>query len=151
VIYAEDIAVGRRYEFGSHTLSREEILGFAREWDPLYLHADEAAAEAGPFGGLIASGIHTLAVYMRLAAPAIWQHTAMVAGRALREIQFPRPVRPGTTVTGHLEWREVRPRPSGDAIVTAYAELHEAPAGPQVFSILVEVVMAGRGQPGTPR
>ena len=146
MIYAEDITVGERFAFGRHTVSREEILSFAREWDPLFLHVDEAAAAAGPFGGLIASGIHTLGVYMRLAAPAVWLHTAILAGRALREIRFPRPVRPGTTLTGHLEWREVRPRPSGDAIVVAYAELHEAPAGPEVFSILVEVVMAGRGR-----
>src|ERR1700758_1916646 len=139
-MYAEDITVGQRFPFGDHTVTREEILSFAREWDPLYLHVDEAAAAAGPFGGLIASGIHTLPVYLRLAAPAGWLHTAMVAGRSLREIRFPRPVRPGTTLTGHLEWREVRPRPSGDAIVIAYAELHEAPCGPAGFSVSVAVV-----------
>jgi acyl dehydratase len=145
VIYAEDLVAPRRFELGRHTVTREEIVAFAAEWDPLPMHVDEAAAQAGPFGGLIASGLHTLGVYQRLAVPVVWREMAIIAGRTLREIRMMRPVRPDTTLTGHVEWREVQPRAAGDAVLISYAELCEAPDGPAVFSVLVELVVAGRG------
>jgi acyl dehydratase len=144
LIHAEDIAEGQRVEFGVHTVSREEILSFGRAWAPLPLHADERAAASGPFGGLIANGIHTMGIYQRLAVAALWRRTAVIAGRTLREIELLRPVRPGTTLTGHLELREIRPRPNGDAMVAAHAELREAPSGPVVFRLVVDVLVSGR-------
>ncbi len=61
--YGEDLAVGTVYQLGTHTVSEAEQLDFAAQWDPQDFHTDADAAAAGPFGGLIASGIHTLSIY----------------------------------------------------------------------------------------
>lgn len=143
VLYAADLTAGQRFAFGSYTITGDEMVAFARSWDPLPLHTDQAAAAAGPFGGLIASGVQTIAIYQRLAVPALWSRIAVIAGRTLREIQLTRPVRPGMTLTGHAELIEVRPRDNGDATIATRAVLHEAHGGPELFTLVAEVLIAG--------
>ena len=58
-IYFEDFKVGQVIELGSCTVSKDEIIAFARKFDPQPFHIDEAAAERSIYGGLIASGMHT--------------------------------------------------------------------------------------------
>ena len=70
--FFEDIAIGARDEIGSHTFTAEEIKRFASAFDPQPFHIDEEAAEASHFGGLIASGWHSQAVWMKLNV-AHWQ------------------------------------------------------------------------------
>ena len=100
VVTADDLAVGDRIPFGSRTLSEDEILAFARDWDPQWLHTDPAAAAAGHHGGVIASGIHTLAVLQRLCVEALYSRWAVIAGRGFDRLRFTAPVRPGDTLTG---------------------------------------------------
>ena len=64
--FFEDIAVGERHRIGSHVFAAEEIKRFASAFDPHPFHTDEAAAESSHFGGLCASGWHTLAIWMQL-------------------------------------------------------------------------------------
>ena len=64
--YWEDFEVGHEAEHGSRAVTEEEIVAFAREYDPQPFHLDPEAAAASPFGGLIASGWHTAAIYMGL-------------------------------------------------------------------------------------
>ena len=64
--YFEDYALGTTYECGSVSVDQASIIAFAKEFDPQPFHVDPAAASAGPFGGLIASGWHTAALVMRL-------------------------------------------------------------------------------------
>src|SRR5579864_7087969 len=64
--YFEDYAPGSTYECGSVSVDEASIVAFAKEFDPQPFHVDPAAAAAGPFGGLIASGWHTAALVMRL-------------------------------------------------------------------------------------
>ncbi len=59
--YFEDYRAGATYEYGSVTVTEEEIIRFASQYDPQSLHADPVAAKQGPFGGLVASGWHTAA------------------------------------------------------------------------------------------
>ena len=84
VLYAEDLVEGVVYELGIHRVSAAEIVEFGRSWDPLPMHVDEHAARRSPLGGLIASGIHTLAIYQRLQADALIARLAVVAGREVR-------------------------------------------------------------------
>src|SRR5262249_20279147 len=63
--YFEDIAVGERASFGSYTFTSAEIKSFAARFDPQPFHLDEAAAAQSPYGALMASGWHTIAVWMR--------------------------------------------------------------------------------------
>src|SRR5690625_1839336 len=66
LIYWEDVEVGPLMEYGSITVTRDAIIDFARRFDPQTYHVDEAAARAHRFGGLVASGLHTSSMCMRL-------------------------------------------------------------------------------------
>src|ERR1700678_2806096 len=66
--YFEDYQEGAVYEYGYATVAQGELVAFARRFDPQPIHADAEFAAAGPFGGLIASGWHTGAIFMRLFA-----------------------------------------------------------------------------------
>lgn len=121
--YADDLSPGQRIELGHHTLTEGDIVDFARLWDPIAIHAEPDVAAHGPFGGVIASGLQTLAVYQRLAVEALWSGFAGGIGKGF-EIRFRRPVPVDTTLTGHITVRDVAARPErGDAEVTLDAEL----------------------------
>ena len=71
MLHLDDLAPGQVYPLGRRTLGRDEIIAFAREWDPQPFHLDEAAAAASIYGGMIASGWHTVCVFMRLFADGL--------------------------------------------------------------------------------
>ena len=92
--YFEDYPVGAVYAGGPVTVSEEEILEFARRYDPQPMHVDKAAAESGQFGGLIASGWHTGSLMMQL----LVRHfvpPGNLASPGLDELRWRLPVRPG--------------------------------------------------------
>lgn len=122
-IYADDLHIGQKFAFSRYFVSEDDIVEYARQWDPVYIHADPVAAHSGPLVGVIASGLHTLAIYQRLAVEALWSRFAGGVGRSF-DVHFRRPVRPGTTLTGSATVESVTPRPErGDAIVLVSAEL----------------------------
>lgn len=90
----EDYVPGSVYEFGHTSLSEDEIVDFARTYDPQQIHTDPTWAVTGPFGGLIASGMQTMAACMRLYVDHYISRVASLASPGLDEIRFPRPVRP---------------------------------------------------------
>ncbi|MCC9069695.1 MaoC/PaaZ C-terminal domain-containing protein [Arthrobacter cryoconiti] len=63
---AEHLPVGQSVDLGSHSVSEAEIIRFASEWDSQYFHTDPETAHESHFGGLIASGLHTLSIFQRL-------------------------------------------------------------------------------------
>lgn len=81
IVYADDLQPGQRHELGIHTVSESELVDFASQWDPQAFHVDRAAAESGAFGGLIASGIHSLAIAQRLAVSSVLTSWSVIAGR----------------------------------------------------------------------
>ena len=91
----EDFTPGWVFEHGERTLSEEDIVRFAREWDPQRYHADPQAAKQTPFGGLIASGWQSCAVLMRLMCDAYLNESSCVGSPGIDEIRFLQPVRPG--------------------------------------------------------
>ena len=91
----EDYTSGAVYEFGHVSLNQTEIVAFARDYDPQPIHTDPEWSATGPFGGLIASGVHTIAVCMRLYVDHYISHVASLASPGLDELRWPRPVRPG--------------------------------------------------------
>lgn len=94
----EDFEVGRVFEHGARTLSEEDIVRFAREWDPQRYHTDPQAAKDTPFGGLIASGWQSCGVLMRLMCDAYLNQSSCVGSPGIDEIRFLKPVRPGDTL-----------------------------------------------------
>ena len=91
----DDFTPGWTYESGSRTLSAEEIVRFAREYDPQIFHTDEQGAKATPFGGLIASGWQTCGVMMRLMCDGYLVESACLGSPGLDELRWLKPVRPG--------------------------------------------------------
>ena len=93
--YFEDYPVGMVSEFGEIAVTADEIIEFARRYDPQDMHTDPLAAEHGMFGGLIASGWHTASMMMRLYADNYLPKAASIASPGIDELRWPRPVRPG--------------------------------------------------------
>ncbi len=98
-LYYEDFAVGRIDELGSVTVTAEEIVEFAREFDPQPFHIDEKAAEGTRYGGLIASGWHTCGIAMRLIAEGLLARSAALGAPGVEECRWLVPVRPGDTLS----------------------------------------------------
>ena len=107
--YLEDFKPGEVIPLGSRTLTKEAIVGFAREFDPQAFHTDEEAAKQSAFGGLIASGWHTGSVLMRLLYDGVLRNTVSFGSPGIDEMRWLRPVRPGDTLTGRLTVLEVIP------------------------------------------
>jgi acyl dehydratase len=105
MIYWEDAEIGQRRELGSYTFSEEEIVRFAKKYDPQPFHVDAQAAKRSIFGGLIASGWHTAAIWMKLSiAERVRMRGTSPLMRAgvspgYEDMRWMKPVRPGMTLT----------------------------------------------------
>lgn len=111
-LFFEDLKLGDVIESQSVTLTESQIMDFALAWDPQPFHVSRTGAEASMFDGVIASGIHTLALTFRL----VWQggplqHTN-VGGTGMDNLRWPRPVRAGDTLRATAEVAELRPSSS---------------------------------------
>ncbi len=107
--YFDDLKPGLRFESLGKTLSEAEILDFAFRYDPQPFHMDVAYAEAGPYGGLIASGIQTIAVALRMFFQAgIFAPEISLGSPGVDELRWLQPVRPGDTIRASGEILEVR-------------------------------------------
>ena len=132
VEWFDDLKLGMRFKSeGTVTVSRDDILRFASEFDPQPFHLDEAAAEKSILGGLAASGWHTAALAMRLAITARPFGPHPLFGAGVDELRWLKPVRPGDTLRLEGEVIELIPsktRPQGIARVkwTAFNQNGEA-------------------------
>jgi acyl dehydratase len=108
-LYFEDFEPGQVLELGSRLVTAEEIVSFARQWDPQPFHVDPEAAEASVFGGLIASGWHTGAMWMRLYVDSTLGKAASMGSPGVEELRWLAPVRPGDTLHGRLTVLEATP------------------------------------------
>ena len=107
-LYLEDFTVGRRFTSAAHTLDADQIKAFARQFDPQPFHLDEKAAETSFFHGLAASGWHTAAITMSLLVKSGMPIAGGLIG-AGGELKWPRPTRPGDTLTVESEVLAVTP------------------------------------------
>ena len=107
IVYFEDVQIGDRSEFGPVSVSREEVLAFAGEFDPQPFHLSDEAAQRTHFGSIAASGWHTTALSMKMMVAA-WQknpgvQAASLGALGVDELRWLRPVRPGDTLRGTSE------------------------------------------------
>lgn len=142
LLYAEDLRAGDWMDLGRVTATETEIVEFARRFDPLPLHIDPVAAAGSPFGGIIASAIHTLALFGSLASTRFIPRLALVAGKGLESARFPTPVRPGDVLRGRIEVTAVDRR-GGRADVRSHATM-TSEAGTVLSFVSVTVVRARR-------
>ena len=125
MIYYEDVELGYRSELGSHTFTEEAIVAFAQRWDPQVFHIDAEAARKSLFGGLCASGWHTVCVWMRLNVDDTHRRIAEATAAGgpvpkfgpspgIFDLKWPRPVYVGDTVSYSwtmIDKRETNSRP----------------------------------------
>jgi acyl dehydratase len=107
--YFEDLSVGQRFRSGTYTVDADQIKAFARAWDPQPFHLDEEAAARTVFGGLVASGWHTVAISMRLLVTGELHPANGILGLGVEDLRWLKPVRPGDTLRVESEIVEVRP------------------------------------------
>ena len=107
--HLEDFQPGDVIELGSYRFDKDEIVDFGRRFDPQPFHTDEVAAKASSFGGLVASGWHTIAVLMRLMVETYIGGTESFGSPGIDEIRWLQPVRPGDTIRGRATILEVVP------------------------------------------
>jgi acyl dehydratase len=99
--YYGDLEVGDVYETGVYSITKEELVMFAEQFDPQPFHVDEEAAQESMFGGLVVSGLHTLCLSVRLFITEFIQGEEGVAnmgGSGMDELRWHKPVRPGDTL-----------------------------------------------------
>lgn len=105
-VYFEDLEIGDRLDFGPVSVSRDEIMAFAAEFDAQPFHLSDEAAAGTHFGSLSASGWHTTALFMKMFVAkmqAAGHQDASLGAMGIDELRWLRPVRPGDTLRGTSE------------------------------------------------
>lgn len=105
--FLEDFPPGTRLRSRTLEVTREDMIAFAREFDPQQFHLDEEAAARSLFGGLAASGWHTAAMTMRLFVETV-DVAGGIIGMAIDELRWPTAVRPGDRLQVEVEVLEAR-------------------------------------------
>ncbi|WP_270937033.1 MaoC/PaaZ C-terminal domain-containing protein [Falsiroseomonas oryzae] len=105
---ADELSAGMAFDLGGFVLTREEVLDFARRFDPQPFHLEEEAARDSLFGRLVASGLHTFSAAVgHLIRSGIFAQVNLGAGGA--QLAWPAPLDPDTPVTMRVIVEEVRP------------------------------------------
>jgi acyl dehydratase len=107
-LFLEDLHVGQHFSSRSHTIDEAQIKAFATQFDPQPFHLDGEAAKATLFGGLAASGWHTAAITMKLLVESGLPLAAGIIGSG-GEVTWPKPTRPGDTLTVVSAVEEITP------------------------------------------
>ena len=123
--YFDDYVEGDVHELGTFTIAQDEMIVFARQYDPQNFHTDPVAAEQTIFRGLIASGWHTAGLMMRLYAREYLTHVASLASPGIDELRWPAPVRPGDVLSVRVTIQSARVSKSKPdrGIVTSFVEV----------------------------
>ena len=107
--YFEDFEVGEIIEIGSKKVTQAEIITFAEAFDPQPFHTSEEKARDSIFGGLIASGWHTCAIFMRLYVDNFLTKTVSLGSPGVDHIRWLKPVFPNDTISGRITILETKP------------------------------------------
>ena len=99
LMYLEDFQPGQTFDLGSIEVTHEQVVDFAKQFDPQPFHLDIDAGGQSIFGGLIASGWHTCSLMMRLVVDNLFSRTATLGSPGVNQIRWILPVRPGDTLT----------------------------------------------------
>jgi acyl dehydratase len=143
----EDFEPGMRLDLGSKLVTAEEIIGFARAFDPQPMHLDRAEGEASVLGGLSASGFHITAVFMRLLCDGLLLDSTSQGSPGLDYVKWRKPVLAGDTLHGSgtvLSKRESRSYP-GLGLVSLHHEMRNQ-RGVKVCELRNAIFFRKRGE-----
>ena len=121
--YWEDFKPGESFPMGERVMDRDEMMAFARQFDPQPFHIDEEAAKRSIYGGLIASGWHTVALVMRMMCDSYLNQSASLGSPGVDNVRWLKPVRPGDTIRARrtvLESRASQSRPEMGLVKTRW-------------------------------
>jgi acyl dehydratase len=144
-LHWEDFSPGQITDCGARLVTREEIVGFAAEYDPQPMHLDEQAARATLLGGLVASGWHSCCILMRMLSDGILGQSSFMGAPGVEEVKWLAPVRPGERIKARgtvLETRPSRSRPDMGFVKFRF-ELTDASDKP-LMSLVVSPMFARR-------
>jgi len=96
--YFEDFYPGQEIDLGERSVSENEIVAFARQFDPQPFHVDRDAARASIYGGVIASGWHTCSLMMRMVVDGLMASSSSMGSPGLDGVRWLRPLRAGDTI-----------------------------------------------------
>jgi acyl dehydratase len=96
------LTAGQTIPLGPYTLTRSELLAFAREFDPQPFHLDDDVANSSVLGGLAASGWHTSSILMRMICDALFLKIDALGSSGIEEMKWLKPVYAGEVLSGHL-------------------------------------------------
>ena len=106
--YFEDFRVGQRIKFDRYAVMQSEIVEFAKRYDPQVFHVDDSHSLTAELGGIMASGWHTTAIFMRLAVDAYIGNAAVLTSPGVDELRWLAPVRAGDMISGEAIVEEAR-------------------------------------------
>jgi acyl dehydratase len=127
-LHWEDLSVGQAFEFGAKAVTREEVMAFARDFDPQPFHLDDAAAAATLFKKLSASGWHTAAMTMRMMVDHYLSKAASLGSPGMDNIRWLKPVYPGDTLSVRktvLQSRPMNSRPDVGLLLSRTETLNQ--------------------------
>ena len=127
--YFEDYVEGDVHRFGTIAVEADEMIAFAKRFDPQTMHTNPEAAKHTPFGGLIASGWHTAGLVMRLYVEHFLTHVASLASPGLDELRWLKPVRPGDTLSVRVTVIKTAPsksKPDRGAVTSFVEAINQA-------------------------
>jgi acyl dehydratase len=107
--YFEDLTAGRAIELGSTSVTADDIIEFATKYDPQPFHVDPVAAAESPYGGLIASGWHTCALFMRLLYDGMIHDSSSQGSPGMEDLRWLAPVRPGDRLSASFVVEDATP------------------------------------------
>jgi acyl dehydratase len=110
--YLEDFKLGEVQSLGQMVVDKQEVIDFAKRFDPQPFHIDEAAAKDSIFGGLIASGWHTCSMVMRMMCDTYLIEAASLGSPGIDNVRWLKPVRPGDIIRAQRITLEVKPSSS---------------------------------------
>lgn len=146
----EDIRLNERVSYGEYRVTKEEVVEFARKWDPQPFHVDEEAAGISHYGGLIASAAHTMAISFWLLNRA-GRGIQAVGGAGWDKMRLPHPVRPDDRLSLTMECvekRESRSKP--DRGIVRHAVVVTNQEGVVVSSFETTTIIKRRSPRGRP-
>lgn len=147
--YFEDVVPGTVEEFGSMDVTEEEIVDFARKFDPQYFHLDEEAAKRSLFGGLAASGWHTASLMMRMLVEHVLSPEVSLGSPGVDELRWLKPVRPGDVLSLRmtiLEATRSRSKPDRGVVRSLVEVLNQS----REVVLSVKTMVLYRCRPGVP-
>jgi len=125
--FFEDLKVSDRFKSETYKVTEEQIISFAREFDPQPFHLERAVGEKTMFGGLIASGWHTAAITMRLFVQTLNCAEGAI-GLGVDELRWPNAVKPGDELQVEVEivdLRESRKKPTHGIVRLRYVTTNQ--------------------------